>query len=303
MKFLKYILIFIVVQSSFAQQETLFSQYMFNPALFNPAYTGSRGVSSLYLHHRSQWVEMDGAPKISYVGFQTLLENQKVGLGFNAITESVGPIRSTTLNLDWSYHLQMGLVGKLAFGIKGTVDKLDVDLSGINQYQDDAYLYANIDRPFVTNFGVGFFYYTDRLYIGGSVPYIFSNRHYDSATNYQAEDWSHVYLTAGYVFDLSSQLKFKPSIFYRSVPNVVQQFDISGNLLIDDKVQLGLTYRINTAYSVMTAFQISPQMLIGYSYDREATELQQFNKGSHELFLRYEFSILNKLKLQSPRFF
>jgi type IX secretion system PorP/SprF family membrane protein len=302
MKFFRYILIIFVVQTSFAQQETLFSQYMFNPALFNPAYTGSRGVSSLYMHHRSQWVEMEGAPKTSYVGFQTLLDNQKVGLGFNAITEAVGPIRSTTLNLDWSYHLQLGLVGKLAFGIKGTLDKLDVDLSGINQYQDDAYLYANIDRPFVANFGMGFFYYTDRLFVGGSIPYLFQNKHYDTA-NFTAEDWSHLYLSAGYVFDLSPQLKFKPTVFYRSVPNIIQQFDISGNFLIQEKVQLGLTYRFDSAYSVMTAFQLSPQVLIGYSYDRETTVLQQFNKGSHELFLRYEFSILNKLKLQSPRFF
>ncbi len=303
MKFFRYILIVFVVQTSFAQQETLFSQYMFNPALYNPAYTGSRGVSSLYMHHRSQWVEMEGAPKTSYVGFQTLLDNQKVGLGFNALTEAVGPIRSTTLNLDWSYHLQLGLVGKLAFGIKGTLDKFDVDLSGINQYQNDAYLYANIDRPFVTNFGMGFFYYTDRLYIGGSIPYLFKNKHYDTA-NFTAEDWSHLYLSAGYVFDLSPQLKFKPSVFYRSVPDIIQQLDISGSFLIDDKVQLGLTYRLDTAYSVMTAFQLSPQVLIGYSYDREATALQQFNKGSHEVFLRYEFSsLINKLKIQSPRFF
>lgn len=303
MKFFRYILIVFIAQTSFAQQETLFSQYMFNPALYNPAYTGSRGVSSLYMHHRSQWVEMEGAPKTSYVGFQTLLDNQKVGLGFNALTEAVGPIRSTTLNLDWSYHLQLGLVGKLAFGIKGTLDKFDVDLSGINQYQNDAYLYANIDRPFVTNFGMGFFYYTDRLYIGGSIPYLFKNKHYDTA-NFTAEDWSHLYLSAGYVFDLSPQLKFKPSVFYRSVPYIIQQLDISGSFLIDDKVQLGLTYRLDTAYSVMTAFQLSPQVLIGYSYDREATALQQFNKGSHEVFLRYEFSsLINKLKIQSPRFF
>lgn len=303
MKFFKYILILFVVQTSFAQQETLFSQYMFNPALFNPAYTGSRGVSSFYMHHRSQWVEMEGAPKTSYVGFQTLLDNQKVGLGFNALTEAVGPIRSTTLNLDWSYHLQLGLVGKLAFGIKGTLDKLDIDLYDINQYQNDGYLYSNIDRPFVTNFGMGFFYYTDRFYVGGSIPYLFRNKHYDTA-NFTAEDWSHLYLSAGYVVDLSPQLKFKPSVFYRSVPDIIQQLDISGSLLIDDKVQLGLTYRLDTAYSVMSAFQLSPQVLIGYSYDREATALQQFNKGSHEVFLRYEFSsLINKLKIQSPRFF
>jgi len=303
MKFFKYILILFVVQTSFAQQETLFSQYMFNPALFNPAYTGSRGVSSFYMHHRSQWVEMEGAPKTSYVGFQTLLDNQKLGLGFNALTEAVGPIRSTTLNLDWSYHLKLGLVGKLAFGIKGTLDKLDIDLYDINQYQNDGYLYSNIDRPFVTNFGMGFFYYTDRFYVGGSIPYLFRNKHYDTA-NFTAEDWSHLYLSAGYVFDLSPQLKFKPSVFYRSVPDIIQQLDISGSLLIDDKVQLGLTYRLDTAYSVMSAFQLSPQVLIGYSYDREATALQQFNKGSHEVFLRYEFSsLINKLKIQSPRFF
>jgi len=304
MKFLKYIFILFIVQLSFAQQDNLFSQYMFNPSLFNPAYTGSRAVNSLYLHHRSQWVGIDGAPSVSYVNYQSQFPSQKVGYGFSVMTESTGPINKTSVDLDWSYHIRTGLVGKLAFGIKLSTNNLNVDLSSINQYQDDAQLYANIDRKLVANLGLGFFYYTDRFYMGASVPYIYNNKHYDNPL-YEAEDWKHLFATIGYVFDLNPQLKFKPSLFYRSVSTVVQQVDVSANFLLQEKVQFGASYRFSKAYAVMTAFQLNPQVLVGYSYDREETALRAFNKGSHELFIRYEFGLTKggKTKLQSPRFF
>lgn len=47
-----------------AQQEPLFAQYNNNSYLINPAVAGSKGIHSLQLFHRWQWVAFPGAPKL-----------------------------------------------------------------------------------------------------------------------------------------------------------------------------------------------------------------------------------------------
>lgn len=304
MKILKYVLLFLVVQTGFAQQSNLFSQYMFNPSTFNPGYTGSRGVNSLFLQHRSQWVGIEGAPNTSFLNYQTYNENQKVGYGFSFITDKIGPENKLDASVDFAYHLPVSARGHLAFGVKASVNKFNVDFAGLNLYQDDASIYQNIDRKLTGNLGVGFYYYTDRFFAGASVPYIFETNHYDQNPDHYAKDLLHFYLMTGYVFDLSPIVKFKPTLFYRSLVNSIDQLDVAANVLLHDKLQLGATYRIGAAYSLMAGFQVNPSLLVGYSYDRSATELVNFNQGSHELFVRYEFSFNSgALKIQSPRFF
>lgn len=304
MKILKYLLLFLVVQTGFAQQSNLFSQYMFNPSTFNPGYTGSRGVNSLFLQHRSQWVGIEGAPNTSFLNYQTYNEDQKVGYGFSFLTDKIGPESRLDASIDFAYHLPVSAKGRLAFGVKASANKLNVDFSGLNLYQDDIGVYQDVDRKLTANLGMGFYYYTDRFFAGASVPYIFENNHYDQNPDRYAKDRLHYYLMTGYVFDLSPVLKFKPTLFYRSVVNNINQLDVAANFLLNEKLQLGATYRIGTAYSLMAGFQVNPGLLVGYSYDRSATELVNFNQGSHELFVRYEFAFkAGALKIQSPRFF
>ncbi|SHH09398.1 Protein of unknown function, partial [Flavobacterium fluvii] len=43
-------------------------------------------------------------------------------------------------------------------------------------------------------------------------------------------------------------------------------------------------------------------LYIGYGYDHETTNLNNYNSGSHEIYLRYEL-FKNISKITTPRFF
>lgn len=107
---------------------------------------------------------------------------------------------------------------------------------------------------------------------------------------------------AGYVFDLSSEVKFKPAVLSKMVVGAPLQLDISGNFMFSEKFTVGLAYRWSAALSAMVGFQVSDGMYIGYGYDRETTKLNNYNSGSHEIFLRYEI-FKNNDKITTPRFF
>ena len=45
-----------------AQQDPMYSQYMYNMMSVNPAYAGSKGGIHALLLHRQQWTDIEGAP-------------------------------------------------------------------------------------------------------------------------------------------------------------------------------------------------------------------------------------------------
>ena len=110
------------------------------------------------------------------------------------------------------------------------------------------------------------------------------------------------YLIAGYVFDLNNYLKFKPALLTKMVEGAPLQVDVSGNFMINDKFMVGVAYRWSAALSAMVGFQVSEGLYIGYGYDLETTRLDNYNSGSHEIFLRYEL-FKNNDKTTTPRFF
>ena len=110
------------------------------------------------------------------------------------------------------------------------------------------------------------------------------------------------YLIGGYVFELNSNLKFKPAFLSKLVEGAPLQLDLSANFLFNDKFTLGAAWRWSAAASLMAGFQINDGLYIGYGYDLDTTNLANYNSGSHELFLRFElFNRQNRIV--SPRFF
>ena len=107
---------------------------------------------------------------------------------------------------------------------------------------------------------------------------------------------------AGYVFDLGPEIKFKPATLFKMVQGAPLQADISANFMFIDKVVVGVAYRWSAAMSGMVGFQVTDGLFIGYGYDRETTNLNNYNSGSHEIFLRFEL-FQNNGKITTPRFF
>ncbi|MGO4819757.1 PorP/SprF family type IX secretion system membrane protein [Flavobacterium sp. W22_SRS_FP1] len=286
---------------SYAQQDAQFTQYMYNTINVNPAYAGSRGAMSIFALHRTQWVGLDGAPTTNAVSINTPLNSSRLGLGVSVINDKIGPTHENTISADLSYTVPVSETFKLSFGIKATANLFDLDVSRLSPKQAGDLSLQNFNK-FTPNIGAGIYLHSDKAYIGLSIPnFIETNRYDDNDVKIFKEKKSY-YLIGGYVFDLNPTIKFKPALLTKMVEGAPLQVDLSGNFLFNDKFMIGAAYRVSAAMSGMVGFQVSDGMYIGYAYDLETTKLDNYNSGSHEVFLRYEIFKNNK-KITTPRFF
>ena len=299
-KLFSFVLMF-TAMVSFAQQDAQFTQYMYNTININPAYAGSRGVLSIFALHRTQWVGLDGAPVTNAVSVNTPLNGNNLGLGVSVINDKIGPTHENTLSADLSYTIPTSETFKLSFGIKATANLFDLDVSRLNPADDDPSLH-DFSNKFSPNIGAGVYLHSDKAYVGVSVPNFIETNRYDDNEVAIFKEKINYYLIAGYVFDISSGIKFKPALLTKMVTGAPLQVDVSANFMFNEKFVVGVAYRWSAALSAMVGFQVSEGLYIGYGYDHETTNLNRYNSGSHEIFLRYEL-FNNTNKIITPRFF
>ncbi|MFH7016836.1 type IX secretion system membrane protein PorP/SprF [Flavobacterium sp. FlaQc-47] len=285
-----------------AQQDSQFTQYMYNTITINPAYAGSRGALSVFGLYRTQWVGLDGAPETSTFSVNTPLSNSNLGLGVSLVNDKIGPTNENTLSADLSYTIPTSDTFKLSFGIKATANLFNLDVNKLSYEDQGDPQFQDLNNKITPNIGAGVYWHSDKAYLGLSVPnFIETNRYNDNDTAI-FKDKINYYLMAGYVFDVSYYVKFKPAILTKMVEGAPLQVDVSGNFIFNDKFVLGLAYRWSASVSAMAGFQITDGLYIGYGYDHETTNLRRYNSGSHEIFLRFEF-FNNYNRITSPRFF
>lgn len=293
-----------VAFTSYGQQDAQYTQYMYNTINVNPAYAGSRETLSVFGMYRTQWVGLDGAPDTGVFSLHAPV-GDKVGLGLGVINDRIGVSDETSVSGDFSYTLQLTDDGryKLALGLKATAHVLNVDYSKLNWYNPNDPLNVNINNRFSPNIGAGAYFYSDKFYVGLSVPNILETKHYDdNEVESLARERFHSYLITGYVFDLTYDIKFKPAVLAKAVEGAPLQVDVTGNFLFNERFTLGVAWRWDAAISGLAGFQINQNWFVGYAYDAETTKLANYNSGSHEIFLRYEFFNRSK-SMVSPRFF
>ncbi|PRX53153.1 type IX secretion system membrane protein PorP/SprF [Flagellimonas meridianipacifica] len=302
----------ITLNSVFAQQDAQYTQYMFNTLSVNPAYAGSRGQLSFAGLYRSQWVGLEGAPETFTVNLHSPIRNSRLGYGISIVNDNIGDgvVQETYLDAVLSYTIDVSLDAKLSFGLKAGGNMLSLDFNGLRNFDQEVVSQENIDNQFSPNFGLGVYYHTDRFYAGLSAPNILETEFFDNSAgdsnsvNFLATERINFYFITGYVFDLNSQLKFKPALLTKAVGGAPLQVDMSANFLFADRFSFGAAYRWDAAVSALAGFQITDQIMLGLAYDRETTELggTQFNDGSFEVFLRLEL-LKAFQRTVSPRFF
>jgi type IX secretion system PorP/SprF family membrane protein len=285
---------------SYAQQDAQFTQYMYNTINVNPAYAGSRGALSMFALHRTQWVGLDGAPVTNTVSLNTPLNESNLGLGVSIINDEIGPTTENTISADLSYTIPTSDTWNLSFGIKATANLFDLDATKLPNVVPDPSL-QNYSK-FSPNIGAGVYWHSDNAYIGFSIPNFIESQRYDDNEVAIFKERMSYYLIGGYVFNLNDTVKFKPAFLTKLIQGAPLQVDVSGNFMFFDKFMLGVSYRWSAALSAMVGFQVSDGLYVGYGYDRETTNLDNYNSGSHEIFLRYEI-FKNNDRITTPRFF
>ena len=218
-----------------AQQDPHYTQYMYNMNVINPAYAGSKENLSIGLLYRKQWVEIEDAPTtFTLSGHSPVGKN--VGLGLSVISDKIGPVEENNIYGDFSYTLNLGGEHKLAFGIKAGITLHQVglysDIYNTLPNPNDPAFSADTNNSYF-NLGSGLFYYTNKYYLAFSVPNMMKSKHLDFDGREFGSETSHYFLTGGYVFDVSQNIKFKPFFMLKSAFDAPSSLDVSTNFLFN----------------------------------------------------------------------
>jgi type IX secretion system PorP/SprF family membrane protein len=299
--------------TSNAQQDPMYTQYMFNTQTINPAYAGTWEALSFMALARQQWVGFDGAPQTYSFSIQAPLKNERVALGLNLISDKVNIEKRFYLFADYSYLVKIKDNTNLRLGLKGGFTTYTNDLNAYSTFDNhnegisDPRFQGVINNKFMPNFGVGAFLYSQRYYVGLSVPKIIHNKFDNRLDNHSVEsEIRHYYFMAGLVFDLGENLKFKPTMLtkatFSSKTGAPVELDLTANILIKDKIWLGAMYRTGDSFGFIAQWIFDKKLRIGYSIDFTTTNLRSHSNGSHEIMISYELRFLKK-KIVSPRYF
>ena len=304
-RFILVITILFCVNESSAQQDPMFTQYMENLSIINPAYAGSKELLNLMVVSRNQWVSMPDAPVTNSFLMNSPIKESNMGLGFSLLSDKIGPIKQTGLYVDYAYRLYFSNQRVLSLGMKGGVNFYDARLTNLSTNDPNDPVFANdINRNFLPNLGVGAFFYSNRYYIGLSLPKLIENEINKNAVSTQnvSKEQMHLFFMTGYVFDVNKIVKFKPSLFAKYVKNAPISFDIGGTFLFYDKLWLGAIYRVSDSFAGLFQLQVTNQLKIGYSYDLPISQLGAYNNGTHEVMINFDFN-LKPDRVRSPRYF
>jgi len=286
-----------------AQQDAMFTHYMYNTLWLNPAYAGTRDAFTITGIHRSQWIGFDGAPLDQTITMHSPLLNGKMGIGLSLLNDKIGPTKSTIIALDLSYQVRLSRKSKLSFGLKGLVNMYSNNLSQLKlDNQSDASFSQNFSRT-LPNAGAGIYYYRERFYVGVSTPKLLENK-LNGGLGAESKEQRHYFFIMGTVIKLSQDVKLKPTCFVKATEAAPIEGDITASFLFRDKLSLGAMYRTGDAVGALIGFNFTEQFSVGYSFDWSmANTTGKYNSGSHEIMLRYDLISKSKAKIKSPRYF
>jgi type IX secretion system PorP/SprF family membrane protein len=303
----KLILIIIVWFTSlagFAQQDVLYSQYMFNKLTINPGYAGSREVFSADMVYRYQWVGLQGAPRTLSLSVNAPLQYEHIALGGYLYSDQIGPVVDQGALATYAYRISLPQ-GKLSFGIQAGIKYNTIDWNMIQLEDPDFVFQGDQQNKFTPDANFGIYYYSNRMFAGISSKQLLQNE-YGMTTVDGKKTYSkllrHFYGMAGVAVPVSDKVIFRPSVLVKYVKDAPWQMDMNASFLFYDLFWVGMTYRTDGDLVFLTEFNIGRKYRIGYSYDVNVKDRIHYNSGSHEIMLGLDLDLL-KNRMYTPRYF
>jgi type IX secretion system PorP/SprF family membrane protein len=285
---------------AYAQYEPMYSQYVFNTLVINPAYAGSQGDLNATAVYRKQWVDIDGAPSSQTFSIHSPIKKRKISLGLLALHDKIGVTGKTGLYGIYAYRIQLSEQSRLSLGLQGGLVQMVSKYSRIQTRQpNDPYMSADKSIYIAPSVGAGFYWHSPRYYLGASIPDLLEVRinEYGETIRYR-----HLFIHGGYVYKLSYQIKYLPGFLVKDVIGGKVQVDLTNIFIINDVLWLGLGYRVGTSLNCIVQAQLTNQLQAGYSYDVPVSRFSSLAGASHEFKLSYRF-VFFKDNAYMPRYF
>lgn len=291
-----------------AQQDPIFTQYMYNNQIINPAYAGMWEKIGFTALVRKQWAGIHRTPLTEAISIHSPLGGQSVGVGLNIINDNYGREKRLSILGDYAFEVALTPQRRLRLGLKFGFVNYSNPLTDYLLYPDNEYDRAfaeDIDLRFLPNFGVGAFLYEDDYYIGLSVPKIVENDFQDNYNNYTTKaEIRTVYLNTGYIFRFYALNKiiFKPTLLVRASIGSPIQFDLAANVMLRDRLWLGVMWRSGNAVCATTQWIMSNNLRIGFAMDITYNEIFPYQNGTYEFTIGYDIDFFGRSYMRAKYF-
>lgn len=289
MKIKKHITVVLLLVLSLAkgQQQTLYTNYLMNQYIYNPAYAGVEDGTQFNLGYRNQWLGFDGGPK-SYIlsGYGKLKKKPNMAVGGILMTEKLGLLQRTSFYGTYSYHLKINKKAAINFGLGVGGIQHKVRVYDARPYdKDDNFLGSDVLRALAFDANAGFYFYTKNFFLGFSDQQMPSSKiHWDKSIGKNTNTF---YSYAGYNFHVNKEWVIQPSVLVRSSSPAPYQFEGNAKVIYDEMFWIGLSYRQKSSSSIMFGCLLKKQFTFAYAYDFTTTSLNKYSSGTHEIVLSY----------------
>ncbi len=303
------LMIFVVFSGALkAQDYFLMSQYMMHQPFVNPAAIGSYGTLNGAGLYRQQWVGLDGAPSIQAINVNAPLNGTNGNAGFSVIRDKIGVNDKIDLSGSYAYNITLNSKSKLALGLSAmaVLNQSRFSQTEVNDSNDP--LFANDTKVHVLpNFQYGMYYYTNKMYVGVSLPKLLVNSVTADSTGDNAStsfDFKqmHYYINAGYKINLNSNLDLNLSTMLKQISGAPFQFDLNAQVVYKKKIGIGVSYRSSKDLVGLISYQMTDALKLAYSYDFSMSKLSAYHGGSHEIMLLFQMAHKESLLIEPPRF-
>lgn len=291
-----------------AQQDPILTQYMYNNQVINPAYAGMWEKIGFTALVRNQWVGIHRAPLTEAISIHSPLGGQSVGVGLNIINDTYGREERLSVLGDYAFEVALTPRRRLRLGLKFGFVNYKNPLTEYKLYPDNEYDRAfdeDINLSFLPNFGVGAFLYEDDYYIGLSIPKIVENQFQDNYQNYSTQaEIRTAYLNMGYVFKFYALNKIilKPTLLVRASMGAPVQFDLAANVMLRDKLWLGVMWRSGSAICATMQWMMSNNLRLGFAMDLSYTEIFPYQFGTYEFTIGYDIDFFGRSYMRAKYF-
>lgn len=307
MKKLFTLLLLLPALASFGQRDALYSQYLFNYHVLNPAFSGSLEKVSISIVDRNQWVGIKGAPHTFTVSAHTPVKYDRIGVGAYLYRDQLGPMTDYGFISTYAFRVKCKK-GLLSLGLQVGIKKtyIDWDMLFMENMQD-IYLMIRPQPQLLPDANFGVYYSSDNFFAGFSSKHLFDRVFMDQGAE-GGDNFStlsrHFYTYIGGFIKITEGFIYKPSVLIKYVDNGDFYFDINSSIQMKKILWLGVSYRSNHhTFVVMGELKLNSKWKIGYSYDSYLGDIKAYNIGSHELKLSYEIDPYRKRRVYHPNYF
>jgi len=301
--FMKKLLILIpifIACFGYAQQDPMYTQYILNQSIVNPALAGETDYINIFVLSRNQWLGIEGAPSTQVLGADLPINKSNAGFGTVIISDRLGPVMNNVWYFDYSYRLRINKKQYIAMGLRGGAAMYSANFSELYAVDtDDEYIAEDIQSKILANFGFGLRYKTENYYISLSIPKMLKNK-LDSNGNQVSSNSrinQHFYLIGGYKLQINRNLIVEPGLVGKFVGGAPISFDISTSATFREIVTAGVLYRIGDAVGVLFQYNFNNTFKLGYAVDYSISSIGFKSLGSHEIMASYSIEPRKQLKI------